>query len=65
MLMHNEIYDLWIFTQSTWCSRIKSQDYISEYCNQAAIHVCGPAVYFVLTHGDLQQREWTFCYSVV
>jgi hypothetical protein len=26
---------------------------------------CGPAVYFVLTHGDLQQREWTFCYSVV
>jgi hypothetical protein len=27
--------------------------------------LCGPAVYFVLTHGDLQRREWTFCYSVV
>ena len=27
--------------------------------------VCGPAVYFVLTHGDLQRREWTFCCSVM
>jgi hypothetical protein len=28
-------------------------------------HLCGPAVYFVLTHGDLQRCEWAFCYSVV
>jgi hypothetical protein len=27
--------------------------------------VCGPAVYFVLTNGDLRQREWTFCSSVI
>jgi hypothetical protein len=27
--------------------------------------VCGPAVYFVLTRGDLQRREWTLCCSVV
>ena len=27
--------------------------------------VCGPAVCFVLTHGDLQRREWTFCCSVM
>jgi hypothetical protein len=22
--------------------------------------LCGPAVYFVLTNGDFQQREWIF-----
>jgi len=27
--------------------------------------LCGPAVYFVLTNGDLRQREWTFCSSVI
>jgi hypothetical protein len=29
------------------------------------LSLCGPAVYFVLTHGDLQRREWTFCCSVM
>ncbi len=30
-----------------------------------SLKLCGPAVYFVLTHGDLQRREWTFCCSVM
>ncbi len=27
--------------------------------------LCGPAVYFFLADGDLQQREWIFCSSVM
>ncbi len=43
------------------------QIWIQESLINAQSHpyVCGPAVYFVLTHGDLQRPEWTFCYSVV
>ncbi len=47
--------------------RVASQNGFCSY--KLSIHkktiLCGPAVYFVLTHGDLQQREWTFCCSVV
>ena len=48
------------------CSHLKYLRISKIYAPQLKCsRLCGPAVYFVLTHGDLQQREWTFCYSVV
>ena len=41
----------------------KRKQYI-VFCIEKSI-VCGMAVYFVLTRGDLQRREWTFCCSVM
>ncbi len=36
----------------------------SYICAYKIVLLCGPAVYFVLTNGDFQQREWIIRYSV-
>ncbi len=62
-----------LYTQSleTIPLKVEWMDFWKEICKNLFFNIefsqnlCGQAVHFVLTNGDLRQREWIFCSSVI